>query len=52
MLFAIPLPAGYCQSVEAELIRRATEAEVVSVMNDEKEERWLGADNVHVAPAL
>lgn len=52
VLFAIPLAPGYCTSVEAELIRRATDAEVVVVANDAKESRWLGADDTHVEPAL
>lgn len=52
VLFAIPLAPGYCTSVEAELIRRAIEAEVVMVANDAKEARWLAADDTHVEPAI
>ena len=52
VLFAIPLTAAYCQSVEAELIRRATEAEVVALANDAKEARWLDATDAHIAPAI
>ncbi len=52
VLFAIPLPAAYCQSVEAELIRRGTEAHVVTLVNGAKEARWLDTDDVHVSPVL
>ena len=52
VLFAIPLPTDLCPSVEAALISRASGAEVVTLANENKESRWLEAENVHLAPAL
>ena len=52
VLFAIPLPTDLCQSAEAELISRASSAEVVTLANAKTESHWLQAENVHLAPAL
>lgn len=53
-LFAVPLQTTmHCPAIEAELIRRVTEAGVVSVVDNlSTEERFLDADDVHLAPAL
>src|SRR5207244_4060556 len=54
VLFAIPVAAPmHCPAIEAEMIRRIHEAGVVGVIdNRAQEERWLDADDVHIAPAL
>jgi hypothetical protein len=54
VLFAIPMSSPLLlPAIEAEMIRRVREASVVSVVdNRAQEERWLDADDVHVAPAL
>lgn len=53
VLFAIPLASPLlCPAIEAEMIRRITEAGVVGSINLAQEERWLDADDVHVTPAL
>lgn len=53
-LFAVPLQSSmHCPAIEAELIRRVTEAGVVSVVDNlATEERFLDADDVHLPPAL
>lgn len=52
VLFAIPLSASHCPSVEADLIKRVRDADVVTVANANSEGRFLGTDDVHIAPAL
>ena len=54
VLFAIPVSSTLlCPAIEAEMIRRVREAEVVGVIDNlAEEQRWLDADDVHVAPAL
>ena len=52
VIFAIPLKPLLCPAVEAEMIRRVREADVVSVVNRADENRWLDSDDVHVAPAV
>ncbi len=53
-LFAIPLQSAmHCQAIEAELIRRVSEAGIVGIIdNHASESRFLDVDDVHVAPAL
>jgi hypothetical protein len=54
VLFAVPLGSAlHCPAIEAEMIRRIQEAEVVPLVdNKAHEERWLDADDVHVEPAV
>ncbi len=53
-LFAVPLQSAmHCQAIEAEMIRRVSEAGVVGLVdNQSSESRFLDGDDVHVAPAL
>jgi hypothetical protein len=52
-LFAVPLGSALCQPVEAEMIRRITEAGVVDfVDNRVVPTAFLDADDVHVEPAV
>lgn len=54
VLFAVPLPSAlHCPAIEAEMIRRIEEAGVVPLPdNKAREERWLDAEDLHVAPAV
>lgn len=52
VVFAIPLATAHCRTVEAELIRLAADADVVSLKNEARETQWLDADDAHVGPAL
>lgn len=54
VLFAVPLPSAiHCAAIEAEMIRRIEEAGVVPLPDNKAgEERWLDAEDVHVAPAV
>ena len=53
-LFAVPLQSAmHCQAIEAELIRRVSEAGIVGIVdNQASESRFLDVDDVHVPPAL
>lgn len=52
-LFAIPLVAALCPAVEAELLQRVGEANVVGLVdNRATEERFLNAEVVHIEPAV
>ncbi len=52
-LFAIPLTSALCASVEAELLQRVGEADVIGlVANRATEARFLNADVVHIEPAV
>lgn len=53
-LFAVPLQSAmHCQAIEAEMIRRVSEAGVVGIIdNQASESRFLDVDDVHVPPAL
>lgn len=53
VIFAIPLEPQLCSVIEAEMIRRVKEAEVVSSIDNRADERrWLDSESVHVAPVL
>ena len=52
-LFAIPLSSALCPAVEAELLQKVGEANVVGLVdNRATESRFLNADVVHVEPAV
>lgn len=52
-LFAIPLSSALCPAVEAELLQRVGQANVIGLIdNRATEERWLNAEVVHVEPAV
>jgi hypothetical protein len=52
-LFAVPLASALCPAVEAELLQRVGEANVIGLIdNRATEARWLNADVVHVDPAV
>jgi hypothetical protein len=52
-LFAIPLSSALCRAVEAELLQRVGQANVIGLIkNRATEERWLNAEVVHVEPAV